>query len=367
MLLTACCDTTKPNFEGKRVDFADKNKVELQKENVICQFIPLETTDSSLFEGIESVEISEDRIFIINNKCDKVLVFDRTGKFITQIGGYGTGPGEYLSPYVLHIDNKNKRISIADRRMNKLLHYRLDNYEYISSQSLFNFTTCVWLPDGNIAWFSSCGFKTDKRENYYLKITDSDIKEIGYIYPTLLASFFGVSAGHPIYKCGGNAFLNIPYLPNIQMIKTSGVSPVYQFSFGSHYLPPLDWLQDIAANNTDYAMKLITSHYISAYNVKETDSQLAVFYLVGGRSYIGFYDKENDVSYKYITEKFLEITELYGLSIPSGVYNDYFIATIQPGALKDSKVERQDIKFLSKKIAEDDNLIICLFKIETKK
>lgn len=362
--LIACGDSTRSELRGRRIDFEDNNKIELKKENVICQFVALETTDASLFDGIETVEISNDRLFIINQKCDKVLAFDRTGKFIAQIGSYGKGPGEYINPYVLHIDYEKKRISIADRTGSKLLHYRLDNYKYISSQPLFNFTSCAWLNDGNIAWFYQAGFDTGKREKYYIKVTDQNLNKIGYLYPVVFASHYGVYAGQPIYQYNKNVFLNISYLSVIQIINKKSITPAYQISFGSHHMPSLEWLQKIGANDANYAMKLINSEYISSYNIKETDSLLSVYYLVnGGHSYVGFYDKVKNISYKYTTDKFLEITELYGLTSSFGVFNNYFVASIMPNVLKQHEIKRDDLRSLLVNISDEDNPILCLFKI----
>ena len=85
-------------------------KQKLKKENIKYEFVQLETTDESLLDGIFQIRITEDRLFIINQKFDKVLVFNKNGKFIATIGSFGSGPGEYLSPCAIHIDENNNRI-----------------------------------------------------------------------------------------------------------------------------------------------------------------------------------------------------------------------------------------------------------------
>ena len=179
----------------------------------------------------------------------------RLDKYLTTLGigsrtqvkelikkGKITVNGEKILKPDIHIDENNNRISIADRNRLKLLHYSLDSYQYLSSQPLFNFIYCTWLSDGNIAWVSTSGYKTDKRESYYVKITDPSLNLIGYLYPAIFTSSYGVSSGNLITEYGCNAYLCIPYLPEIQSIKSNCISPVYQFSFDSHHLPSLEWL-----------------------------------------------------------------------------------------------------------------------------
>ena len=131
-------------------------------------------------------------------------------------------------------------------------------------------------------------------------------------------------------------------------------------------MPSLEWLQRVGANDANYAMKLINSEYISSYNIKETDTFLSVYYMVnGGHSYVGFYDKVKNISYKYTTDKFLEITELYGLTSSVGVFNNYFIASIMPNVLKRHEIKRDDLRSLLVNISDEDNPILRSFKINT--
>lgn len=365
ILFVSCNDSSERTTDVRMICFKDTNKEELKKENIKYEFVQLETTDESLLDGIFQIRITEDRLFIINQKFDKVLVFNKNGKFITAIGSFGSGPGEYLSPCAIHIDENNNRISIADRNRLKLLHYSLDSYQYLSSQPLFNFIYCTWLSDGNIAWVSTSGYKTDKRENYYVKITDSSLNLIGYLYPAIFTSSYGVSSGNLITEYGCNAYLCIPYLPDIQSVKSDCISPVYQFSFDSHHLPSLEWLKDFASEDANYAYSLLKSEYISAYNFKETDTFLFLNYIVDkGDVYVCLFDKEKNITYKYSSSEFSEITDLYGLTAPVCVYNNCFVAIIGPGELlkNKDKIHRSDIKSLTSKISDDDNPILIYFK-----
>ena len=128
---------------SKQEQVTDTKKIIFNEEanpdffnTLTCKFIPLETNDSCLFNDIKEIQIVDNKIYIIDNKRSKLLVFDISGKFITQIGNLGNGPGEYLAPSNFNIDKEKQTITIADVGQSKLLYYDLNNYQYINSQKM---------------------------------------------------------------------------------------------------------------------------------------------------------------------------------------------------------------------------------------
>jgi hypothetical protein len=62
------------------------------------QYIPLETTDSSLIKAIDDCVVTSKYIYIFN-RGHGVKQFDRQGHYIRDIGRVGGGPGEYDLPF----------------------------------------------------------------------------------------------------------------------------------------------------------------------------------------------------------------------------------------------------------------------------
>lgn len=56
---------------------------------------------------------------------DRILKFDRTGKFIKEWGKLGSGPGEFDQPHALTIDSHN-RLLVGDRNNNRIQFFSLD-------------------------------------------------------------------------------------------------------------------------------------------------------------------------------------------------------------------------------------------------
>lgn len=337
-------------------DFHAEDRMELQ-------FIPLEATNDCLFSDIQKIQIVDDKIFIIDNKNLGLFVFDLFGKFITQVGTRGEGPGEYMQPYSFYISKETQTITVADNVRCILLHFNLADYTFVSSQKTGNFMDCAWLSDGNIAWVQPSGFVTDKREAYYVKITDKDLNELKLLLPTHFSPNYLLTAGEYFYKKDGDTYLNLSFLPIVYKIESDRIVSAFSLDLTPHRLASLEWLQNNAADH--YTGALTKTDYISAYNVKETEDYLSVcYYAKGANDFIGFYNKKEGTSCKYTGVDFLKRTGLVGLGEIKGTYQDYFIATITSGILKLSYIEREDLRKISMKISEEDNPVLCLFKFK---
>ena len=62
------------------------------------ELIPLETTDENLIGEITRLVYKDDKYYLRSTtgmRDGKLFVFDRTGKFIQQVGYIGAGPGGY--------------------------------------------------------------------------------------------------------------------------------------------------------------------------------------------------------------------------------------------------------------------------------
>ena len=108
------------------------------------KYIPLETTNSSVLERIKGIKLSGEYIFI--SDFNKLLQFDREGKFIRQIGSNGKGPGEYIYVSDFCLDEERKKVYILAWGINAILEFdfrgkfigRSSKLPFNSSQVLVN-------------------------------------------------------------------------------------------------------------------------------------------------------------------------------------------------------------------------------------
>lgn len=83
------------------------------------------SSDKKLIIGkITLIFESKDYFFLISD--DRILQFTKKGKFINFIGIQGKGPGEYISPWALDIDELNQDIFVMDFFGRKMLRYRFN-------------------------------------------------------------------------------------------------------------------------------------------------------------------------------------------------------------------------------------------------
>jgi hypothetical protein len=88
--------------------------------------VNLETLPQSLIGEIESIYYipSENKIIILDSKVAKsIFVFNLEGKFMYKIGRHGIGPGEFLAPNNIAVDNN--RVIVFDSARLTLLFYNL--------------------------------------------------------------------------------------------------------------------------------------------------------------------------------------------------------------------------------------------------
>ncbi len=90
--------------------FNSPKSINLSSVGKKITYIPLETNPNCLIQYIRKVELSDSNIFV--KDFNKLYVFDRTGKFIRQIGAYGRGPEEQLFLMNFCIDEIKKEIYV---------------------------------------------------------------------------------------------------------------------------------------------------------------------------------------------------------------------------------------------------------------
>lgn len=90
------------------------------------EYVPLETNDKCLISNIKDFDISDNYIIVTCVKTRVAYLFHRDGRFISQVGDVGGGPGEYLGgASSVFIDEKREQVLIVAQYQKKLLVYNL--------------------------------------------------------------------------------------------------------------------------------------------------------------------------------------------------------------------------------------------------
>lgn len=137
--------------------------VNITQENVLkmsdfiesVQYIPLETSDSSLIGEVSDIFPLEDKIAIIDKRhTHSIYFYDYNGKFLYKINKQGAGPGEYVKISSVDVDEKENRIYLYDTSLRKILVYTLQG-QYVTDFTMnFQFSSMDYLGNGLLACYT---------------------------------------------------------------------------------------------------------------------------------------------------------------------------------------------------------------------
>ena len=140
LIIVSCSSDSKMNDEVITIDVlkAIDNPKPFKLSEIVdsVEIITLESNEESYFGQGSDTYIGEQYILVCisSSSMDKVLLFNRSGKFIRKIGRQGKGPGEYLSVYSTVINEEAGIIIIVDFNGKKFLKYSL-NGDFIMEKS----------------------------------------------------------------------------------------------------------------------------------------------------------------------------------------------------------------------------------------
>lgn len=361
--LCSCSKDIQTDINCKKIIF--KNNTFALCDSIDFRFIPLETTDESMIGSVSDVKIVDNKIFISDiYKSNAIFVFDINGKFITKIGTIGNAPHQYVNLFGFDIDKEKQLVALDDRHKKRLLFYDLDSFKYKSTLNIdFNFADFHLLKDGNIAFFNYEGFNSkSKKDKSYLLISDSTGKEINTFYDCVFPASETLSnTKKRIYTFQNKSFVFHHLFPYIYNIGNKRITPMYELIFDTFKFPTIEFLKDNSANN--YTRQLSKSDLISSYGIYETKDLICCPFVCKRQYHIGLYNKLSDNGYLFTVPDFYRESRLGVFTNLKGCTDDYIISVIQPEDIR--KVKNNSILYsLSGKITEEDNPVICLFKLK---
>lgn len=87
------------------------------------QYTVLEYTPDCIIGRLQQLLVNDDYIFVVNYRPNVVYMFDRSGKFIRQIGKLGRGPQEYLSIQNIDVNQDQQEITVYDAKLGRAMTY----------------------------------------------------------------------------------------------------------------------------------------------------------------------------------------------------------------------------------------------------
>jgi hypothetical protein len=250
------CDSTPNKKLGrvKEIDIATNIKnfqrLSLGQLNAKVEYIQLQSVKPNLIGRILHFDINDNHIAI--SDLNKVLLFSRSGSFITKVGGSGYSPQEYISSGQIKIIGENVYVPCNSKGV--LLKYNLHG-EFVSSTKTFRHTTysqgqSSWGQfDGNLIfhwpnitgddsvrfWIinMATGFKFHIPNPFKYKV-HSPTGNLSFPYP---GSGTMSTRGHLYYFKDKLRFFHTSYDTIWQFVNRKLI-PLYAFNRGKYGIPP---------------------------------------------------------------------------------------------------------------------------------
>lgn len=193
----------------------------------------LETKPECVVLNIRSLEIYKEDIYILDDRANKLYVFDGNGKFKRTISSPGRGHGEYMKLADFSIDRTKEVIYLLDEATDEILKFSLDDYKFLSSiKAVQNgyLTYCMQEIGGKIYLNRSSVLEKEKYELREIderngkqvgKFLKSDDYNNGWNFPLSLehSNFYSKNSQSPKYI---GLFSNL-----IMNVTADGVSAAY--------------------------------------------------------------------------------------------------------------------------------------------
>lgn len=193
----------------------------------------LETKPECVVQNIRSLEIYKEDIYILDDRANKLYVFNGNGKFKRTISSPGRGHGEYMKLADFSIDRTKEIIYLLDEATDEILKFRLDDYKFLSSiKAVQNgyLTYCMQEIGGKIYLNRSSVLEKEKYELREIderngkqvgKFLKSDDYNNGWNFPLSLehSNFYSKNSQSPKYI---GLFSNL-----IMNVTADGVSAAY--------------------------------------------------------------------------------------------------------------------------------------------
>lgn len=140
----------------------------------------LETKPECVVQNIRSLEIYKEDIYILDDRANKLYIFDGNGKFKRTISSPGRGHGEYMKLADFSIDRTKEIIYLLDEATDEILKFSLNDYKFLSSiKAVQNgyLTYCMQEIGGKIYLNRS---SVSEKEKYELReIDERNGKQVG--------------------------------------------------------------------------------------------------------------------------------------------------------------------------------------------
>jgi hypothetical protein len=204
------------------------------------EYVNLETKDECLmWGGVKRYLFTDDFIFISNR--DHILKFSRDGKFISNIGSPGRGPGE-IDLIVNMSILPDKKIIIVQTNVGRKLLYFTFNGDFVKTVTFTSFVQYVKvLRDGKYLTHDD---GSSGKNKYTFGLVNEKMDTLSviknsnhWIYTQKMMIGIGYPQFIPYYESGGRNYFKTMYNDTVFTVSSDKIIPSYYIDLGKYRLP----------------------------------------------------------------------------------------------------------------------------------
>lgn len=369
-LMIASCNSAKQKTSSNIIRNLNPTEEPLQEalayKNV--ELIKLETSPLSLLGNINRIEMNDSLIFI--SEFERLSLFTRKGKFVSQIGSKGNGPDEYIVLSSFYIDNEKQQVTIIDDYKNVLLNYDFKG-KYLSTVSVpkksFLSSRCTLLTEDNKLLSYYMMDMNDTKAYSLFDIESQEVKHYFSYHPITVGNYMYPFSLHSMARTGKDIDIIMPLCDTIftYQSKTSSFEPKYIVETPQEMIPK-DKIRKNTPSYTGDIYKLCKQGYFPGFTgIFETDTKVLLEYKDQG-FVLGFFlfDKSSKAGHYYLcTYNEDETTLPFFHTIHA--YKNAFVGCVQPEELLELKnIQDKELRESISELNEDDNPCLVLYELK---
>ena len=353
----------KTNIEkGSVISFGNLRNMSISQVINDFELIPLETTDESLIGYIDKIEFFDDKIYILDSHyASCIFIFSKEGRFLSKLSRKGRGPGEFIYPMSVAIDQRGA-ILVLDANLGKLLKYNISDLSFIEE---------VPLP----AVPPLMSFAIDEESDWYYFFKPTNRNTPGDLHHFIISDNMGniiskdvskpysggfLYGGHSLFhKFGGNIYGFTHYSNKIYEFNKDVITLKYTLKFGEYAFPEEDFFKQFVNHNgrSEFYKEVDGDHskWIKFMYVSQSNDFLVASYQSIRNYYLGVFDKNTN---KSINVRLSDLVDDIGLgfALPHPIMNhgDYFVG----------RVNGADAKTMIENVDDDSNPVLMLYTLK---
>ncbi|WP_294620334.1 6-bladed beta-propeller [uncultured Bacteroides sp.] len=299
-LLHSCSSPRQEDEEiGKRIPIVIEEGSRIKFSDVFEQvdYIPLETTDTSLVGIVERFRIFDNKACLI---CDKsLLMFDaNTGRAISKISKLGSAPEEYQSLHDASVC-EDGNVELLDMNKRKIRRYDI-NGNFVSSLELPSMSFSFFANGRNNYWLynNNMSYEDIKSKVVCYDASKRMVRDLYFPIDTHLAGYFFVVEGNNFAKRQDDLlFFACPSEKIYSLKEGEEPSVAYTIDFGRHAAP-----QDFYKNDYSDIMEFSTEANKRGYvyfvnNFSANNSYIQLSFFLDKVAYWSIYSENEEKSY----------------------------------------------------------------------